>query len=412
MSLIKSRGLKLLVCIIVLACTICGSLPFYNSLSASALTNSEITAKLDSYKLQYQLNSYWNDTTNGKYGGIQCYEFARMLADNLFSKWPATSFPSSNGQESNGYTGYILKKDGNILNNNINIEPGDIISVSGNQHHAMVWKVDGQKIYVAEAWGSQNNKINWGFFNGWSTQSTITEIMNVSSYTGVYVWKHPGGSTTSTGSLGTAATPSYMSISGQTAPTGTLKLGSYFDLRGIVTSNKTITSLTAGVYYSNGTQTAQIKTVNPNSTTYNLYNIDSYIKFNALIEGSYYYRVSAKDSSGNTFVLVNSSFSIAAATPTISGNQYPSGNLPYGKGYGIYGTINSSSALGDVTVGVYNTNGTATSQVRTITTSNTSCSIGTYFDPYILFNKLSRGSYVYKITVKGKVIFTSNFKIV
>ena len=627
MSKVKFRASKLVVFFVVLASIISSLFPHGNTLtvSASSLTNQQITDMLTKIKNEFPQGSIWDERSKRAYGGKQCYEFARYLAARIFNgQYPTNGHkpetPISNGEVRNGFKAFLLKDDGQYTGTNVVVEPGDVISVYGQQHHAIVWKVEGGKIYVAEAWGSESNKINWGFFNG--SESTIEQIKSRSDYTAVCVWKHPGGSnsapvvtsqmsisgqTQPTGSLkigsyfdirgiisstfpisqvtagvynanGSAtaqvktvspnttsynlvnidsyikfnllsagsyvykvvatdtngksftlvnssfsitAPASQMSISGQTQPTGTLKLGSYFDLRGVISSTFPISQVTAGVYYTNGSATAQVKTVNPNTTSYNLVNIDSYIKFNLLSAGSYVYKVVATDTNGKSFTLVNSSFSITApasqmsisgqtqptgtlklgsyfdirgiisstfpisqvtagvynangsataqvktvspnttsynlvnidsyikfnllsagsyvykviatdtngksftlvssnfsvaapaATYSISGNKYPSGNLTYGKGFGIYGTITSNLPLNTVTVGVYYTNGTATKQVRTISTSSTSCNIGTYFDPYIIFNNLSRGSYVYKITVNSKVIFTSYFNIV
>lgn len=344
---------------------------------------------LTKIKNEFPQGSIWDERSKGAYGGEQCYEFARYLAARIFNgQYPTNGHkpktPISNGEVRNGFKAFLLKDDGQYTGTNVVVEPGDVISVYGQQHHAIVWKVEGGKIYVAEAWGSVRNKINWGFFNGSNTESTIEQIKSRSDYTAVCVWKHPGGSNSA------PVVTSQMSISGQTQPTGSLKIGSYFDIRGVISSTFPISQVTAGVYNGNGSATAQVKTVSPNTTSYNLVNIDSYIKFNLLSAGSYVYKVVATDTNGKSFTLVSSNFSVAApaATYSISGNKYPSGNLTYGKGFGIYGTITSNLPLNTVTVGVYYTNGTATKQVRTISTSSTSCNIGTYFDPYIIFNNL------------------------
>ena len=60
-------------------------------------------------------------------------------------------------------------------------------------------------------------------------------------------------------SFSITAPASQMSISGQTQPTGTLKLGSYFDLRGVISSTFPISQVTA-LFFTNGSATAQVKT--------------------------------------------------------------------------------------------------------------------------------------------------------
>jgi peptidoglycan hydrolase-like protein with peptidoglycan-binding domain len=125
-----------------------------------------------------------------------------------------------------------------------------------------------------------------------------------------------GGGVTSTLSIG----------SGKYAP-GTLSEGSSYSINGTVTSNYTITSVTIGIYDANGNATSYVKTVQPKTYSYNIYGVDSSIKFGKL-SGSengttYYFRVTASDASGTTKQLVNNSFVVKSrAVVNLPQNEY------------------------------------------------------------------------------------------
>lgn len=80
--------------------------------------------------------------------------------------------------------------------------------------------------------------------------------------------------------------------------------GKSYSIKGNITSNYKITSVTVGVYKTNGTATAQVKTVKPNAKSYNISKVDSSIKFGSLSAGSYDFIVKATDASGTTKTLV------------------------------------------------------------------------------------------------------------
>ena len=82
-----------------------------------------------------------------------------------------------------------------------------------------------------------------------------------------------------------------------------LALGQSFSIKGTVTSAvSNITSLTVGVYDYNGNFKTG-KTVYPNTTSYNLVNIDPYVKFGSLAKGTYYYCVYATNKSISAYFL-------------------------------------------------------------------------------------------------------------
>lgn len=96
-------------------------------------------------------------------------------------------------------------------------------------------------------------------------------------------------------------------ISGYNTPSS-LKVGQAYSIKGTINSDTTLTSVTVGVYDTNGSMITG-KTVSPNSTKYNLANVDNYVYFNKLPAGGYYYRITAKNY-GGTKTLVDSVFTV------------------------------------------------------------------------------------------------------
>ena len=101
---------------------------------------------------------------------------------------------------------------------------------------------------------------------------------------------------------------------------GTLTQGKTYSISGTITSTYSLNSVTVGIYYSDGSATNYVQIAYPRTTTYNIHNVDSYIRFGLLSAGSYYFRVSATDSNGTTKQLVNNSF-------TVQGQGAPSSDI-------------------------------------------------------------------------------------
>lgn len=113
-------------------------------------------------------------------------------------------------------------------------------------------------------------------------------------------------------------------ISGQTVP-ATMTQGKSFSIRGTVASGERITSLTVGVYNTNGKMIIG-KTVTPNATSYDLKNVDTSIKFGALTAGGYRYKVTATTASG-TSTLINKIFMVLSTNRTIADGTHMISNV-------------------------------------------------------------------------------------
>ncbi len=152
--------------------------------AATTMTSEQITQKLTSLQSKYKNGTQWLTTSTLKYGGYQCYAFARQLAVDVFGTYPEKNVKNAkDGEVNNGWTAYRTASK-------VKLEPGDIIRSDYDSHSAMIWKIEGNNVYVGQCFGSSNNKINWGPFWGNHKKATISELLG-SGFTGV--WKHPGG---------------------------------------------------------------------------------------------------------------------------------------------------------------------------------------------------------------------------
>ena len=113
--------------------------------------------------------------------------------------------------------------------------------------------------------------------------------------------------------------------SGKYSP-GTLTTGKTYSFSGTITSNYKITSVTVGIYDANG-KAVQTKTANPNEYSYDIHDLDNYIRFGNLSGSSsgttYYFRVTATDTAGTTKQLINNKFTVKKQTTvSLTNNSY------------------------------------------------------------------------------------------
>ena len=152
------------------------------TIETNALTISEVTDEITNLKnTRYKdgtswLTEYSESEAIKKFNGSQCVGFARNLANIIFGCFPNTSVQYVNdGTINNGWK---------AIKNISSVQPGDIIHVYN--HAAMVWYLDGDTVYVAEAWGNQNSKIKYGYFNGSSKNSTLAKIKMNNTFYGIW----------------------------------------------------------------------------------------------------------------------------------------------------------------------------------------------------------------------------------
>lgn len=202
------------------------------------------------------------------------------------------------------------------------------------------------------------------------------------------------GTTAGSGTSGTTAATgaSTMSISGYTQPTE-LKLGAGFDIRGLISSNYKIKSVKIAITDTSGNEKIA-RSASPNSSGYNLINLDAYVKFGTLAAGTYVYKVIATDEK-QTKTLVQKQFKvIAPSTLKVTSATSPT-SLLKGNSFTIKGTVKSNFKISKVQIKVVNSSGT-TKLSATAKPKKTSYSLKK-LDSKIKFGKLAKGTYYYKV---------------
>lgn len=115
------------------------------------------------------------------------------------------------------------------------------------------------------------------------------------------------------------APKSEITVTNATKPTGIRTYGKGFGVHGEIHSQYPLRRVWGGVYYPDGTPTAQYCDVNPDSCEYDLRTyIDNHVIFGELAEGSYLFRMEAEDEMGYAIVVAESEFSIAKIPTTIA----------------------------------------------------------------------------------------------
>ncbi|MBR2284705.1 MAG: hypothetical protein IJ874_09880 [Ruminococcus sp.] len=226
-----------------------------------------------------------------------------------------------------------------------------------------------------------------------------------------------GKSTPSAGTLN-------INVSDKIVPAGNLEQGKPYIIGGFLNSNYAITQVYGGVYSADGKTSVLYCEDAPNTTTYNLKTkFDNMLTFNKLAAGSYIYRITAKTAQGEKAV-AESTFTVGGgkSTPSagtlninVSDKIVPMGNLEQGKPYIIGGFLNSNYAITQVYGGVYSADGKTSVLYCEDTPIMTTYNLKTKFDNMLTFNKLTAGSYIYRITAKTaqgeKAVAESTFTV-
>ena len=207
----------------------------------------------------------------------------------------------------------------------------------------------------------------------------------------------------------TAASDLLTIANGTTIPES-LKKGSCLNVKGTVSSaSSDIKSVTVGIYDSEN-KLVTGKTAIPNTKTYNLSKLDSYVEFNKLTDGEYSYMVFATNAANTNYVITNQKFTVGNATSSNSGTtssnekgiSFTGGTsipetISKGRGVAVRGTISSDSTIKAVTVAIYDANN------KLVTSKSVAPDASSYdlknIDKYIEFDKLPTGSYTYRVAV-------------
>ena len=172
-------------------------------------------------------------------------------------------------------------------------------------------------------------------------------------------------------------------------------------VKGTVSSTSHIYSVTVGVYSTSGNLITG-RTVNPNTKSYDLRNLDAYVNFDLLTPDNYLYRVTVSDGT-KSHQLVNQAFQVKAKGGssqsqdrlTLSGGRTIP-NIKVGKAVSIRGTIKSATSnITSLTVGVFSSSGNLVTG-KTVRPNAKSYDIH-QVDAYVNFNLLSPDTYYYGV---------------
>ena len=196
-----------------------------------------------------------------------------------------------------------------------------------------------------------------------------------------------------------SATSNFSITGGTTVPN--ITEGTPVIVKGTVSSTSHIYSVTVGVYSTSGNLITG-RTVNPNTKSYDLRNLDAYVNFDLLTPDNYLYRVTVSDGTKSQ-QLVNQAFQVKAKGGSLQsqdrltlsgGRTIP--NIKVGKAVSIRGTVKSATSnITSLTVGVFTSSGNLVTG-KTVRPNAKSYDIR-QVDMYVNFNLLSPDTYYYSV---------------
>ncbi len=266
-------------------------------------------------------------TVNNQFKANGCFDSAANLIWSKVEKaYPGFQFA--------GTKSYSLDELTSLYNNGY----ACLVKVNGSggyNHYVAVRSVNGSTVTIMDPGSSATSLSNY------KTRHQI-----------VYFSVSSGGQSQS-GSVPT--------ISNFNAP-DSLDVGQVYSIKGIISSDSIITSVTAGIFTSS-TNMVTGKTVYPNTTSYNLANVDRYVYFNNLRAGTYYYIVKATNSAG-TKTLVCQIFNVGSALPanwcTLTPRCAPQARLD----------VTSSGTDDCINIQIWGANGTSAQDWRLVSLGN------------------------------------------
>lgn len=196
--------------ILMSAMMIFTALPFGALTGYASVTTADVTTAMNYYAYNvYQSGRYWDGgdintsyaskqcnysvcTCNTYQGASQCHGFALYLGYLLTGSAPKGSLSTyANGRTSGSWTCYTLSALGFSGLASVGLQPGDIVRAAydssyANGHTAVVWKIEGGRVYFAECWGDKHCKLNWGGFN----YSSYSLSAICSRYSYVAIWRN------------------------------------------------------------------------------------------------------------------------------------------------------------------------------------------------------------------------------
>ena len=211
-----------------------------------------------------------------------------------------------------------------------------------------------------------------------------------------------------------------LAISGGTDIPAAITQGSSLAVKGIVTSGMSpISVLSCGIYDQNGNYLSG-KSVTPQTKSYDLERLASYVKFSTLPAGNYTYAVLASNDTYTDQTLVRKEFKVGSSESipdqlTLTGAPEIPEHIEQGESVSVTGVIESGDS--DITmlaVGVYDQNKKFVTG-RTFAPNASSFDISE-LDEYIAFDSLEDGSYMFAVIASNasftnKALLTRRFTV-
>ncbi len=390
--------------------------------SSSGL-NEAVKSKILSFKGKYPNESVWKGSHGG---GIQCYGFALLMADEVFGAYPEGLRLAQDGKESKGWKCYYVTPNNC---NTLSVEPGDIIDAP-SPHSAMVLSVSGKNIicvqcnYGREVNGNLINdyKVYWGdeynnyyrFFNYNTKRATLEGICNEYYSRGtIRLWKP--SDTLKMNATGFNPGPSTLGIKEASKPT-TIIQGSSWACKGTIQSNYPLEHIGGYILASDGTTVLYSKTVeNTGITNYSLEGseISKALPFDKLPTGTYWYHLTAHDTSGKREYLIKKQFTVIAkdtpSTLSVRDASYPT-SIQQGSNWLCKGMISSNYELQHIGGYILGSDGVTIMYSKSVDNLEaTSFSLeDSEIAKALKFNELAAGTYWYHLTahdISGKRLY-------
>lgn len=194
-----------------------------------------------------------------------------------------------------------------------------------------------------------------------------------------------------------------LKLTGENYPT-TIEQGEGYSVKGIISSDYTITKVVIGAYRSDGAVGFEYSAA-PQSKSFNIYSVDYSLTFSKLGAGTYTYKITASDTEVSGVVLLRKTFTVTSSGSSgsglkISGENYPTVLSP-GEGFSVTGVVSSDYSITKIVIGAYRSDGTVGFEY-TAQPGSKSYNIANV-DYLLTFSKLKEGSYTYKIVASDAV---------
>ncbi|MGI6204775.1 MAG: hypothetical protein ACOYJH_05815 [Anaerovoracaceae bacterium] len=203
-------------------------------------------------------------------------------------------------------------------------------------------------------------------------------------------------------------------VSGANSPSD-MYYGSSFSVKGTVTSTYNLKQVRVGVTDSSGNfLKGHYVTKKTSAKQFSIASVKSSMNFSTVGTGTHYYKVIAWDSKGNSATLVNRRFTVSRFT--LSNTKSPS-SLKVGNSFSVKGTVKSSYRIKSISVGVQQTSGKWVSGVYKTVSPNTNTYDLSNLSSGLKFEKLSKGTYLYRIRMTDargitKYVYSKKFSVV